>query len=147
VENPKPGQRRDDHVELVGQQRDESLVVDERARPAVVQDQRDGLRVRRSRVDDVECLAVDGRRELFVLVELRLLRTPVEPVAPVLGELRQVRLRDAATDVGAVVPARNGEGPARAREPVAQLVDVGLRDVDVERCECVVLVHDIHVPR
>jgi hypothetical protein len=98
-------------------------------------------------VDDVECLAVDDRRELFVLVELRLLRTPVEPVAPVLGELLQVHQRDAAAEVGAIVSARHGDRPARVRQPVAQVVDVGLRDVDVERCECVVLVHDIHVPR
>ena len=133
-------------MELVGQQRDESLVLDERARPAVVQDQRGGLRVRRSHVDDVERLAVDDRRELLVLVELRLLRTPVEPVAPVLGELLQVHQRDAAAEVGAIVPARHGDRPARACQPVAQVVEVGLRDVDAERCECVVLVHDIDVP-
>ena len=133
-------------MEVVGQQRDQTLVLGDGTRPAVVQDDRDGVRVRRAGVHDVERLPVDHCRELFVLVEYGLLRTPVEAVAPVVRELSQIRQRGAAAEVGALVPARDGVGPAGVGEPSAQVVDVRLRDVDAERCEGVVLVHDRNVP-
>ena len=81
----------------------------------------------------VEGLAVDHGRELLVLIERRLLRAPVEPAAPVLGELRQVHQRDAAAEVGAVVPAFDGDRPACVGEPAAQVVDVGLRGMSMRK--------------
>ena len=61
------------------------------------------------------------------------LRAPVELVLPRVAEVLQVR------EVGAVVPAAAGDlvGPARAREPLAEVVEHRLGHVDAERTDVV----------
>src|SRR4029453_16400473 len=74
----------------------------------------------------------DGGGELRVLVEAGFLLAPVVAVGPVAGQLLQVGERHAAApaDAGQLV------GPAGAAQPVAQVVQVGLGDVDPERPDC-----------
>src|SRR5215472_15713303 len=83
----------------------------------------------------MDALPVDLGDELRVGVEPRLGGAPVVPRAPVLGQLPQVARRYAAgpPDAGQL------RGPAGAAEPVAQVVDVGLADLDAERLD--VLAH------
>ena len=59
------------------------------------------------------------------------LRAPVELRAPVLAQVLEVR------EIGAVVPtaARDLVGPARAREPVAEVVEHRLGNLDAERSD------------
>ena len=135
---PVAGQRRDDHVEGVGrvaavgagvgQWPDHLEELHRRAGPAVGQDQRQGFRLGRADVQEVDVLAVDGRHELRELVQSGLLDSPVEPVGPVAGQVLQVVQRHAA---GPVVVGRVLR-PAGAGNPVVQVVEVGLGDVDPE---------------
>ena len=80
-------------------------------------------------VQEVQVDAVQRHLELRKGVEPRLLRAPVEAVAPVLDQLAQVR------DVGAVGPGLAGRlvGEARAREALAQVGDRVVGDVEPER--------------
>ena len=138
---PESGQRRDHDVERVPrigavgarirQRADQAEIVDERSRVAVEQEQRRGIRLARAHVDEVDRLAVDGRRELRQLVDPGLLGAPVERGAPPLGESLEVVERHAL----APALARQGVGPARARESIVEIVEVGLRDVDAERAD------------
>jgi hypothetical protein len=113
----------------VGKRADDREEFGYRSRPAVGEGERQGVSLRRADVEEVDVLPVDGGRELGERVEAGLLCPPVERRAPVLGELLQVVERDS------VVPPCIGElvGPASAGKPVAQVVDVGLGNVDVER--------------
>jgi hypothetical protein len=79
-------------------------------------------------VQEVDALAVDLGGELGAGVELCLGGAPVIPRAPVAGELFQVSKRQSA------VPPRAGQfaGPAGVGEPVVQVVQVGLGDLDAE---------------
>src|SRR5438045_8169801 len=83
----------------------------------------------------VNALPVDLGDELGVGVEPRFGGAPVIPRAPVLGQFLQVGKRYSAG------PVSGGQlaGPAGAGEPVAQVVHVGLADLDAERLN--VLVH------
>ena len=80
-------------------------------------------------MDEVDLLTVDVGEEVRPTVEPLLLRAPVELGAPVVAEVLEVR------EIGAVVPAaaRNLVGPARAREPLAEVVEHGLGNLDPER--------------
>ena len=101
-----PGQRRYDDVEgvrrvaavgaRIGQRTDHLGELDRRAGPAVREDQRQGVGLRRAYVEEVDRLPVDLRRELRNLVQGRFLRPPVEPGGPVLGEPLEVVDRNAA---------------------------------------------------
>jgi hypothetical protein len=89
-------------------------------------------------MQEVDALAVDLRGELWVLVELGLLGAPVVPRAPVPGELTQVAQWYAAAPPHAGQLAR----PAGGGEPVVQVVEVGLGNLDavwldVARSRCV----------
>jgi len=83
-------------------------------------------------VQEVHRLAVDLGGELWDLVEARLVFPPVVADPPVLDQFDEVPLADA------VGPADAGElvGPAGAGQPVAQVVQIGLRNVDAKRLEC-----------
>src|SRR6185312_8288066 len=98
----------------------------DRAGPAVQQQEGRGLRLGRAYVQEVHAGAVDRGDELGIGVERRFLGAPVVLGSPVAGQLAQVGDRDAA------LPAGAGKvlGPARSGQPVAQVVDVSLRDAD-----------------
>jgi hypothetical protein len=102
--------------------------LDERARPAVGEDQRDGVRLRRPHVQEMNDLAVDRGDELRQLVERGLLAAPVEAAAPVFGQRLEVVQGDSSA------PARVADvrRPARAGEPSSQVVDVRLGNLDPE---------------
>ena len=78
-------------------------------------------------VEEVDVLAVDLGRELRMGVDPRLGRPPVVAIPPVVVERADVRLLDAVIDVAGELV-----GPARPVESVAQVVEVGLRDVEGE---------------
>src|SRR5262249_51458144 len=82
-------------------------------------------------VQEVDALAVDLGGELRAGVEPRLGSAPVVPCAPIPGELRQVAQRDAA------LPPHFGQRawPADAGQPLLQVFDVGLGDVDPKRLD------------
>ena len=71
-------------------------------------------------------LAVDLRRDVVERVEPRLLRPPVEVVAPVAKQLVEVR------EVGALVPADAGDlvGEARAYQALMEVVENLVRDCE-----------------
>ena len=112
----------------VGQPRDDVEELDDRAGPAVREEQRQRVRVRRARVDEVDRLAVDARAEVLELVEPRLLRAPVVLVAPVLDQLAQVVDRDPVLPARALDLVREA-GP---RQPAAQVVEDRVVDADLE---------------
>ena len=80
-------------------------------------------------MQEVHVLAVDDGGELGELVQPGLLGPPVVLGAPVGGQVVQVAKRYPGFPAGA------GQlvGPAGAGEPVSQVVQVGLGDVDPER--------------
>jgi hypothetical protein len=133
------GQGRDHQVEgvarvaavgaWVGQRADDAQELHDRAGPAMGEDQRQGLWLRGADVEEVDRLAVDGGGELRVLVQPRLVLAPVVAVTPVGGQLLEIVERHPAA------PADPGQlvGPAGTGQPVAQVVEVGLGDVDPER--------------
>ena len=110
VREAEAGERQGDHVERIlgaaavfhriGQRSDHLRELDDRAGPAVRQDQRQGAEFLRTLVDEVNVETVDVRLELIELIEPPLLRPPVERGAPVGDELLEVR------QVRAVIPAR-----------------------------------------
>jgi hypothetical protein len=103
--------------------------LDNRARPPMAEDQRQGTWLRRSNVQEVDVLPVDSRGELRKLVELGLVLAPVVAGAPVLGQFFQIACRDPAIPADPVDLA----GPPDAGQSVAEVIQVFLRDVDSER--------------
>jgi len=95
----------------------------------VADEQGQGVGLGRADVQEVDGLAVDLGGELGQGVEPGLLGPPVEPVLPVAGQLPQVAGRDPGPPVVAVRPV----GPAGAGQPLAQVVQVAVGDVDAER--------------
>ena len=96
--------------------------LDDRARPAVGDDQRQRVRVRRPDVDEVDVEAVDLGQELREGVQPRLEPAEVVVGRPVAHELLHRRERDALRQVGDGLLL----GPARRLEPPAEVVDVAL---------------------
>src|SRR5438552_4519125 len=80
-------------------------------------------------MDEVKIDAGHGRCELTEAVERRLVRPPVLVIPPVRAELLHV-LHVCTVGPGG---ARGLVGPARACEPLTQVVQDGLRHVDAER--------------
>ena len=115
----------------VGQRPDHPQELDRRAGPAVGEDQGQRVGLRRAHVDEVDPLAVGLGDELRQLVELGLAGAPVEFLAPVARQALQVLARDAP----APADARGLAGPAGAREPVAEVLELGVGDVDAERAD------------
>ena len=122
----------------VGQRADDVEELDDRARPAVREQQRQRVRLGRAHVQEVDVLPVDLGGELRV----------ARSAAP---RARASRSRRASTRPGpcryadghAAAPADAGQlvRPAGPGEPVAQVVQVGLRDVDAEGADLVVFAH------
>ena len=80
-------------------------------------------------MNEVNLLAVDLGEEVRPTIEPILLRAPVEGRAPVLAQILQVR------EIGSVIPrgVRDLIGPARARQAITQVFDVGVGNLDAER--------------
>jgi hypothetical protein len=133
------GHRRDDDVERVcrvaavrgrvGQWPDHVQHLDHRARPAVHDDQRQRVLVRRLGVDEVDVEAVDLRLELRERVQPRLEPAEVVLVAPVVRESLHRRELHALRRIldGLLL------GPARRLNTAAEFVEIVLRDLDLER--------------
>ena len=113
----------------IGQHRDQPPEFDDRARPAVREQQRHRARPHPGLVDEVQVDAAQRHGELPARVELHLLRAPVVAVAPVADERLHVG------EVGAVAPRLAGDlvGPAHARQARAQVVEHGVGHADGER--------------
>src|SRR5919107_18212 len=136
---PKPWQRGDDEVEgvrrvaavrtWVGQRSDYVQELDHRARPPVAEDQREGTRLGRAHVQEVNVLPVYRGGELRIPVELGLVLSPIVGRTPILGQLPEVVQRDTAVPARARDPTR----PTGAVQPVPEIVQVFLRDVYPER--------------
>ena len=141
---PVPRQRRHDHLDGVGgvaavragigecRRQLEHLAVG--AGPAVQQEERRPRRVAADRGEpgDVHVELADPRPPARQHgVEPGLLRPPVEPAGPVPGEVAQVGAVDAQLpgDVGRLVR------PGRPLDPLDQVVEDGLLDVDHERLD------------
>ena len=138
VAEPVAGHRRAHDVERVGrvaavarriaQRLDDVEELDDRARPAVGEHERERAGVRRRRVEHLDAEAV-GRADvgheaqLLEAVQLGLDPAPVVAVGPVGAQLLDVGERDALRPVVDGLPLR----PAGAGEPLAQVVEVGLR--------------------
>src|SRR5215203_3547487 len=73
-------------------------------------------------------LAVDFSRKLGVRIEPRLVRTPVVPGAPELDQSLQVVNGNTAAPTNSGQLAR----PASAIESLMQIINIGLRNVDVK---------------
>ena len=84
----------------VGERADDAEQLDDRARPAVRHDQRQGVLVLRPHVDEVDIDAVDVGRVLRQGVQLRLERAPVVIGRPVAGQLLDRRQLHALGAVG-----------------------------------------------
>jgi hypothetical protein len=112
----------------VGERADDVQELDDRAGPAVGQDQGQGVGFGGADVEEVDVLPVDGGGELGELVEPGLLLGPVVAVGPVPGQLFQVAEGHPAgpADAGQLIR------PAGAGKPVTEVVQVGLGDVDPE---------------
>ena len=95
-------------------------------RPAVRTDQRQRVGLGRAHVEEVHSLAVNGRRELRIAVQPRLVHAPVEARAPVGDELADVVTRNA------VAPLHTGQlvRPADPLQPGLEIFEVGLGDLD-----------------
>jgi hypothetical protein len=138
---PEAGQRRRDDVECigrvaavgswVGQRTDQIHELGDRARVPVGDDQRQGVRFGGSDVQEVDPLSVDRGGELGERVEPGLVGSPVVVAAPISGELLQVPERHAPAPVRIAEVGR----PACAGEPVSQVVDLRLRNLDPERLD------------
>ncbi len=138
---------RDHHdVEIVRQQRKRIEELDDRSGPPVREHQRDRVGRRRPGVQEVHAQAGGLGDRAAPPVELGFGGPPVVPVDPVLDHRAQERL------VGAVVPSGPIElgGPAGAREASAEIVEVGVGDVDHMRRgdgSCGVHAPDSHTAR
>jgi hypothetical protein len=112
----------------LGEQGQERLELEERARPAVGEDERDGVVASGRGVDEVQVEAVDRGPVVVEGVEPALGGPPVVGGAPVLAEVTQVAQRRT------LVPALGGRrfGPAGAGQPVAQVVKIRVVDLDPE---------------
>jgi hypothetical protein len=118
----------------IGERADHVEELDERAGPTVREDQRERVRLGGADVQEVDVLPVDRGRELRDLVQALLDGPPVELVAPAAHQLTHRVHADAV-----VAARRELLGVAGAGEPVGEVVEVGLGDVDAEG-------RDLHEP-
>src|SRR5262245_29125971 len=98
----------------ISERTDDLEHLDDRAWPAVRDDQRHGVRVRRLHVDEVDVESVDLSLELWQRVQLRLALAPIMLGRPIARQLLQHRLLDALRSVSdklLVGPARPGDAP------------------------------------
>ena len=116
----------------VGQRADDLEQLNHRAGPAVRDDQRQRVRVRRPHVDEVDVLAVDLGLELRQRVQPRFARTPVVIGRPVAGELLdrgQLHALRPVFDQLRGGPARRGDAPPKVGDRFVGHVDLEGTDV------------------
>jgi hypothetical protein len=113
------------------EQRDELVEFDERAGPAMREQQRQGCPALSLLVDEVEINAIDRHGEVMEAIEHRLLCTPVVVGAPVIDQRSQI------LPIGSKGPVGIGDfvGPASGIEPLLQIEQQGIIDRDNERSE------------
>ena len=130
------GQRRD-HEVIVGRQRfDDVEKFQHRPRPAVGQDQRARRGIGRPDVQEMHVEPVDRREIIGQRVQPRFDRAPVIAALPIGGEFLCIGKRNALVPVA----HRFLFGPARARQPVFEVVERRLRHIDREAADIV----DVH---
>ena len=136
-EKVKPGSEGATTWKSLGEWRHHVEELEDGTRPAVHEEERDGVGVRGPGVQQVDPLPVDLGHELRHLVQARLGRPPVVPVAPVLEQ------RDEVAALGALLPAdpRDLVRQAGPVEPLVQVVEDGGRDVHGERLHGASLAH------
>ena len=113
----------------IGERLDDLQLLDDRAGPAVRDDQRQRVLVLRADVDEVDVEPVDLGHEVRQGVQLRLAPAPVVVGRPVARELLHRRERHALRVVGdrlALGPPGRGDAPA-------QLGELRLIEADLER--------------
>jgi hypothetical protein len=111
------GQRGHDAVEArVGEQRQDVEVLHDAARPAVREDEREGVGTRGAGVQEVDPQTIDRGDELRHDVEAPLGRTPVVTVRPARAAFLQALECDALTWVGGRL------GPARRSQTRAEVL-------------------------
>ena len=115
----------------IGERADGVDHLDDRAGPAVRHDQRQRVRVRGLHVDEVDVHAVDLGLELRQRVQLRLAPAPVVVAHPVPSQRLHRRQLYALGTVRHRLLGR----PARRVDAAAQLGELLLRDVDLERAD------------
>jgi hypothetical protein len=115
----------------VGEGADQLQELHDRPGPAVDQQQRGGLWFGGADMEEVHGGPVEGGGELGVLVEPGLVLAPVVAAAPVFGQVLEVPEGDPAGSAGV------GElvGPAGSGQPLLEVVQVGLGDLDPERSQ------------
>src|SRR3954468_177365 len=120
VAPPVAWQGRHDTVEAGrGEQLECAEVLDDRAGPAVREHEGEGVRLRRTGVQEVDPETVDRRAELGDRIQSPLERTPVVAVCPVGAERLQLRERDTLVGLSLRVRPAGGAQPA---PKVVQLV-------------------------
>jgi hypothetical protein len=115
----------------IGQRIDDLQLLDDRAGPAVVDDERQRVFMLRANVDEMDAQPVDFRHELRQRVQPRLAPTPVVPGPPIAREFLDRCERHA---LGLI---RDGLllGPLRGREAPPKVGQVLVWHVDLERAD------------
>ena len=143
-EKPETRHRRQDEVERVlrpcamrdgiRERADGLEQLEHRAGPTMRHDQRQGVRVTRADVDEVNVEPVDLGHELRERVQLRFCLSPVVLGAPVADELLQFRELYALRPVIDRLPVR----PSRRSNASAEIHELLFRNVDAEGADRVV---------
>ena len=115
----------------VGKRTDHLQELHRRARPAVGKDQREGVRLRRAHMQEVDGLTVDLGRVLREHIQSGLVLAPVVAGTPVFGQVLEIVERNAP----APADARQLIGPASAGQTVVQVVQIGLGNGYFERLD------------
>ena len=112
----------------IGEAIDELQLLDDRSGPSVIDDERQGVVMRRADVDEVDVESIDLRDELGQRVERGLDRAPVVLRLPEAGELLHGREGHALRFI------RDGLllGPLRGRDAPTEVLQRRIRNVDGE---------------
>ena len=112
----------------IGQSIDDLQLLDDRARPAVIDDERQRVLVLRPNVKEMDVEPVDLGDELREGVQPGLARAPVVVRHPIARELLDHGQRHALGLIGDGLLL----GPVRGSDPSAKVVELLLRHIDVE---------------
>lgn len=106
-----------------------SAHLQERTRPAMAEHQRQGCRAGTWLMDKMNALLADSRLIVRQLIEPRLLRRPIECGRPIAEQVAQ------HIEVHALAPALPRQGPrqTRARQTLAQVIQIGLGEIQSDR--------------
>jgi len=126
----------------VGERADDPEQFDDRARPAVRDDQRQRVLVPGPDVDEVDVHPVDLGRELRQRVQFRLAPAPVVVGRPVAGQLLQHRLLHALRSIIDQLPG----GPGRRSDAAAEVGDRFVGHLHLERADFSFAGHRISSP-